>query len=436
MIRRIDLRGAAAAAVDYRARGAARRLRRRGRAGGGAADLRRRPGPRGRGDRGVLRPLRRRRADRHRGAAGGPAGRAGRRSTPTCAPGSRSRSAGCGSTCEAELEHDVVTDLGRGARVTQRLVPVDRVGLYVPGGVAPLVSSVVMNVVPAQVAGVGSIALTSSAAEGPRRAPAPDDPGRLRAARHRRGVRRRRCPGDRDVRLRRRAVPPGRPGHRAGQHLHRLRQAAAQGRRRHRLRGRSDRDRDPGRRHRRRGVRRRRPGQPGRARPDGRLGAGHRLAAAGRRGRGRARQAGRRRPGTSSGSAPRCPASSPASCSSTTSSRASTWSTPTPPSTSRSRPRTPPRGAARVRNAGAVFVGPWAPVSLGDYCAGSNHVLPTAGCACHSSGLSVRSFLRVGARRRVLPRRRSPRSPTTWSTLADAEDLPGHGAAVAASGSQ
>ncbi|MFE3936360.1 histidinol dehydrogenase, partial [Streptomyces goshikiensis] len=50
--------------------------------------------------------------------------------------------------------------------------------------------------------------------------------------------------------------------------------------------------------------------------------------------------------------------------------------------------------AARVRNAGAIFVGPWAPVSLGDYCAGSNHVLPTGGCACHSSGLSVQSFLR------------------------------------------
>jgi histidinol dehydrogenase len=66
------------------------------------------------------------------------------------------------ATCEAELEQDVVTDLGPGARVTQRMVPVDRVGLYVPGGVAPLVSSVVMNVVPAQVAGVASLALTSS----------------------------------------------------------------------------------------------------------------------------------------------------------------------------------------------------------------------------------------------------------------------------------
>ncbi|MCW2791731.1 MAG: hisD, partial [Nocardioides sp.] len=66
------------------------------------------------------------------------------------------------TTCEAELEHDVVTDLGPGARVTHRMVPVQRVGLYVPGGIAPLVSSVIMNVVPAQVAGVDSIALTSS----------------------------------------------------------------------------------------------------------------------------------------------------------------------------------------------------------------------------------------------------------------------------------
>ena len=51
--------------------------------------------------------------------------------------------------------------------------------------------------------------------------------------------------------------------------------------------------------------------------------------------------------------------------------------------------------AAQVRNAGAVFVGSHTPVSLGDYCAGSNHVLPTGGCACHSSGLSVRTFLKT-----------------------------------------
>jgi histidinol dehydrogenase len=50
--------------------------------------------------------------------------------------------------------------------------------------------------------------------------------------------------------------------------------------------------------------------------------------------------------------------------------------------------------AAKVRNAGAVFVGPYAPVSLGDYLAGSNHVLPTGGTARHTCGLSVWSFLR------------------------------------------
>jgi histidinol dehydrogenase len=50
--------------------------------------------------------------------------------------------------------------------------------------------------------------------------------------------------------------------------------------------------------------------------------------------------------------------------------------------------------AARIVNAGAVFVGPFAPVSLGDYLAGSNHVLPTGGTSRHTGGLSVQSFLR------------------------------------------
>jgi len=85
--------------------------------------------------------------------------------------------------------------------------------------------------------------------------------------------------------------------------------------------------------------------------------------------------------------------------------------------------------AMRVRNAGAIFVGTYAPVSLGDYAAGSNHVLPTGGCACHSSGLSVQTFLRGihivdydedalrGVAHHVV-------------ALANAEDLPGHAAAV------
>jgi histidinol dehydrogenase len=87
--------------------------------------------------------------------------------------------------------------------------------------------------------------------------------------------------------------------------------------------------------------------------------------------------------------------------------------------------------ALRVRNAGAIFVGPWAPVSLGDYCAGSNHVLPTGGCARHSAGLSVQTFLRgvhlieygQDALREVAQR---------VVTLAAAEDLPAHGQAVTA----
>jgi histidinol dehydrogenase len=51
--------------------------------------------------------------------------------------------------------------------------------------------------------------------------------------------------------------------------------------------------------------------------------------------------------------------------------------------------------AARVTYAGAIFAGPYSPVSLGDYLAGSNHVLPTGGTARHTSGLSVFPFLRV-----------------------------------------
>lgn len=87
--------------------------------------------------------------------------------------------------------------------------------------------------------------------------------------------------------------------------------------------------------------------------------------------------------------------------------------------------------AARVRNAGAVFVGAFAPVSLGDYCAGSNHVLPTGGCACHSSGLSVQSFLR-GIH--VVDYSRDALAEVAGHvvTLAEAEDLPAHGAAVTA----
>jgi histidinol dehydrogenase len=86
--------------------------------------------------------------------------------------------------------------------------------------------------------------------------------------------------------------------------------------------------------------------------------------------------------------------------------------------------------AERVTNAGCIFVGPHAPVSLGDYCAGSNHVLPTGCTARHASGLSVQSFLKgvhlveydAAALAEVAPH---------VLALSAAEDLPAHGAAVA-----
>jgi histidinol dehydrogenase len=87
------------------------------------------------------------------------------------------------------------------------------------------------------------------------------------------------------------------------------------------------------------------------------------------------------------------------------------------------------KDSEKIRNAGAVFIGRYSPVSLGDYSAGSNHVLPTGGCACHSSGLSVQTFLRglhfieynESAFTDILP---------TVITLANSEDLPAHGEAM------
>jgi histidinol dehydrogenase len=87
--------------------------------------------------------------------------------------------------------------------------------------------------------------------------------------------------------------------------------------------------------------------------------------------------------------------------------------------------------AERVTSAGAIFVGPWSPVSLGDYMAGSNHVLPTGGCAHYASGLGVHSYLRAvqvveydaDALAEVADR---------IVAFADAEGLPAHGEAVRA----
>ena len=85
--------------------------------------------------------------------------------------------------------------------------------------------------------------------------------------------------------------------------------------------------------------------------------------------------------------------------------------------------------AARVTNAGAVFAGPYSPVSLGDYLAGSNHVLPTGGTARHTSGLSVFPFLRLV---NVVECDREALAATAplIDALGGAEDLAAHVAAV------
>ena len=85
--------------------------------------------------------------------------------------------------------------------------------------------------------------------------------------------------------------------------------------------------------------------------------------------------------------------------------------------------------ARQIRNAGAVFIGRFTPVSLGDYSAGSNHVLPTGGCACHSSGLSVQTFLR-GLHFIEYEKQAFNELVETVVTLATAEDLPAHGQAM------
>ncbi len=85
--------------------------------------------------------------------------------------------------------------------------------------------------------------------------------------------------------------------------------------------------------------------------------------------------------------------------------------------------------AMQIVNAGAIFVGNYSPVSLGDYCAGSNHVLPTAGCACHSSGLSVQTFLR-GVHVIEYTEKALADVAHHVVALANAEDLPGHGEAI------
>ncbi len=331
-------------------------------------------------------------------------------------------------TCQAELGTDTTTTVVEGGTVTQRLVPVDRVGLYVPGGLAPLVSSVVMNVVPAQVAGVRSIALTSAPQREHGGLPHPT----VLAACELLGVDEVYAVGGAQaIAMFAHGAGPCRPvdlvtgpGNIYVVAAKRL------------LRGRVGIDSEAG------------PTEvlvladdsadPRQVAADLVSQAEHDpLAAAvlvtdsetlaGAVGDELARQV----PATKH--AERITTALTGAQSGAVLVRDIDQGLAVADAYAAEHLSVQTRDAAavaaRVCNAGAVFVGAWSPVSLGDYCAGSNHVLPTGGGASHSGGLSVRAFVKAvhvvtydeQALRDVAPH---------VVALAEAEDLPAHGAAV------
>ena len=331
-------------------------------------------------------------------------------------------------TCEAELERDVVTQLAPGATVTHRLVPVDRVGLYVPGGLAPLVSSVLMNVVPAQVAGVGSIALSSPPQKNNGGLPEPailaacgllgveevyavggaqaiamfaygagdcrrvdlvTGPGSIHVVAAKRllkgvvGIDSEAGPTEIAILADDTAEASYVAADLISQAEHDPLAAAVLVTDSERLADEVEAELDK---------------QVFATRHTSRI----QISLGGR-------QSGIVFVDDMEQGLDVVNAYAAEHLEVLTADAAA--------------------HAARVRNAGAIFVGAFAPVSLGDYCAGSNHVLPTAGCACHSSGLSVRSFLKAV---HVVDYSRAALAEVAGHvvTLAEAEDLPGHGAAV------
>ena len=332
------------------------------------------------------------------------------------------------ATCAAELEHDAVTDLGPGARVTHRKVPVDRVGLYVPGGLAPLVSSVLMNVVPAQTAGVRSLALASPpqkefggiphptilaacallgidevyavggaqaiamfayGVEPCRRVDLVTGPGNIYVVTAKRllkgtvGIDSEAGPTEIAILADDSADPAYVAADLVSQAEHDPLAAAVLVT----------------------------PSEDLAARVDVEL--DRQVLATKHTDRIRTALTGAQ-------SATVLVDDLEQGLDVVNAYAAEHLEIHTVDAASH---------AARVRNAGAIFVGPHAPVSLGDYCAGSNHVLPSGGCACHSSGLSVRAFTKsvhvVDYSREALHE-----VADHVVTLAEAEDLPGHGAAV------
>lgn len=331
-------------------------------------------------------------------------------------------------TCEVELESDVVSEFGPGARVTQRMIPVDRVGLYVPGGVAPLVSSVVMNVVPAQVAGVGSIALTSSPQRDFGGLPHPT----ILAACALLGVEEVYAVGGAQaIAMLAYGAGPCRkvdlvtgPGNIYTVSAKRL------------LKGVVGIDSEAG------------PTEIAILADDTANAAfvaadlisqaEHDPMAASVLVTDSLRLADevdaeldKQIATTKHVDRIRTALSGVQSGIVLVSDMAQGLDVVNAYAAEHLEIHTANAAAdaAKVRNGGAIFVGAFAPVSLGDYCAGSNHVLPTAGCACHSSGLSVRSFVRAV---HVIEYSADALSEVAdhVMTLADAEDLPGHGAAV------
>ena len=297
------------------------------------------------------------------------------------------------ATCAAELEHDVTSEVAAGATVTHRKVPIDRVGLYVPGGLAPLVSSVVMNVVPAQVAGVRSIALASPPQKNRDGFPEPT----ILAACALLGVEEVYAVGGAQaIAMFGHGAGPCRPvdlvtgpgnvyvaADLISQAEHDPMAASVLVTDSLELADAVETELDK---------------QVFATRHTERI----RVALGGR-------QSGIVLVDDMDQGVAVVDAYAAEHLEIHT--------------------RDASAHAARVRNAGAIFVGPWAPVSLGDYCAGSNHVLPTAGCACHSSGLSVRAFTRSV---HVVDYSRAALADVADHvvTLAEAEDLPGHGQAV------
>ena len=331
-------------------------------------------------------------------------------------------------TCEAELEDDVTTSLGEGATVTHRMVPVRRVGLYAPGGLAPLVSSVVMNVVPAQVAGVPSIALASSPRKDHGGLPEPT----ILAACALLGVDEVYAVGGAqaiamfaygagDCERVDLVTGPGNVYTVAAKRL---------------LKGRVGIDAEAG------------PTEIAILADDSADAAyvaadlvsqaEHDPQAASvlvtdslRLADDVAAELDKQVHATRHTERIRAALGGQQSGIVLVDDLEQGLDVVNAYAAEHLEIHTadPVEVAARVHNAGAIFVGPFAPVSLGDYCAGSNHVLPTGGCACHSSGLSVRSFLKAV---HVVDYTREALAEVADHVvaLAEAEDLPGHGEAV------